>query len=210
MSNRWDRYFIDVALRTAALSYATRLQVGAVAVRSRRIICVGFNGTLPAEPNVCEDSNGVTLPNVIHAEDNLVRFARELKIDIEGCSLYVTHSPCLKCADIIVNAKFSEVVYLNDYRSHAGVEKLISKNIPTRKFDMTEKYTIWSKPNCTQCDKAKLLLSNKGILFEEKKIGINADVQDLLSIVPTAKSVPQIFAGDNYIGGYQELLAKVG
>lgn len=133
--NKWDRYFTDVALRTAALSYAERLKVGAVAVRDRRIICVGYNGTPPGESNQCEDEFNRTLPSVIHAEDNLIRFAHSNEIDIVGCTLYITHSPCINCAQLILQEGFSEVVYINEYRSADGIEKLKSNNIIIRKYD---------------------------------------------------------------------------
>lgn len=133
--SRWDDYFVDVAHRTASLSYANRLKVGAVAVRDRRIICVGFNGTPPGSDNRCEDDNNVTLPMVIHAEDNLARFAYNNGIDISGCTLYVTHTPCVNCADIIVNNGFVEVVYVNDYRTVDGKEKLENNNIKVRKYN---------------------------------------------------------------------------
>lgn len=125
---------MDTAMRTAQLSYAKRLQVGAVAVRDRRIICVGFNGTPPGHSNICEDDNNVTLPTVIHAEDNLVRFANENGIDIKNCTLYVTHSPCENCASIIKDAGFSEVVYLEAYRSVMGIILLENNNIKVRKY----------------------------------------------------------------------------
>lgn len=133
--NKWDMYFADVALRTASLSYAERLKVGAVAVRDRRIVCVGYNGTPPGEPNRCEDENNRTLPSVIHAEDNLIRFAHDNWIDIYGCTLYVTHSPCINCANLIIREGFVEVVYVNEYRSLAGVEKLKENQIKVRKYD---------------------------------------------------------------------------
>ena len=133
--NKWDKYFAEVALRTADLSYAKRLQVGAVAVRDRRIVCVGFNGTPPGEDNICEDENFVTKPNVIHAEDNLVRFAKMNDIYLIGCDLYVTHSPCENCASIIIDNGFLSVVYINEYRSNTGIIKLKENNILVRKYD---------------------------------------------------------------------------
>ncbi len=64
---------------------------------------------------------------------------------------------------------------------------------------------IWSKPNCAQCEQAKTLLKMKHIPFEERKIGEGWSVDELLKVVPTAKSVPQIFVNDEHIGGYQQL-----
>lgn len=67
------------------------------------------------------------------------------------------------------------------------------------------KAVIWSKYNCPFCDKAKALLTMKGIEFEERKIGDGYTKEDLLESVPTARSVPQIFLDDKLIGGFTEL-----
>lgn len=64
---------------------------------------------------------------------------------------------------------------------------------------------VWSKYHCNYCDMAKSLLSSKGIDFEERKIGDGWTKEELLESVPTARSVPQIFVNDEYIGGYKEL-----
>ena len=67
------------------------------------------------------------------------------------------------------------------------------------------KATIWSKYNCPYCDQAKALLKNKGIPFEEKKIGDGYTREELLEAIPTARTVPQIFLDDKLIGGFTEL-----
>jgi len=67
------------------------------------------------------------------------------------------------------------------------------------------KAIIWSKYNCPYCDQAKALLKNKGIPFEEKKIGDGYTREELLEAIPTARTVPQIFLDDKLIGGFTEL-----
>lgn len=67
------------------------------------------------------------------------------------------------------------------------------------------KAIVWSKDHCPYCDQAKALLKNKGIEFEEKKIGYGFTKEDLLEAVPTARTVPQIFLDGNLIGGFTEL-----
>ncbi len=67
------------------------------------------------------------------------------------------------------------------------------------------KAVVWSKYNCPYCDQAKALLNQKGIVFEEKKIGDGYTKEDLLEAVPTARTVPQIFLNNNLIGGFTEL-----
>ena len=67
------------------------------------------------------------------------------------------------------------------------------------------KAIVWSKYQCPYCDQAKALLIQKGIQFEEKKIGDGYTKEDLLEAVPTARTVPQIFINEQLIGGFTEL-----
>ena len=67
------------------------------------------------------------------------------------------------------------------------------------------KATIWSKYHCPYCDQAKALLKNRGIPFEEKKIGDGYTREELLEAVPNARTVPQVFLDDKLIGGFTEL-----
>ena len=67
------------------------------------------------------------------------------------------------------------------------------------------KAVVWSKYHCPFCDQAKALLTQKGIQFEEKKIGDGYTKEDPLEAVPTARTVPQIFLDEKLIGGFTEL-----
>lgn len=71
------------------------------------------------------------------------------------------------------------------------------------------KATVWSKDMCGYCEQAKQLLTMKGIEFEERKIGKDWTKEQLLEAVPTARSVPQIFLDEQYVGGYQELKQRL-
>ena len=71
------------------------------------------------------------------------------------------------------------------------------------------KAIVWSKYNCPYCDQAKALLKQRGIPFEEKKIGDGYTKEDLLEAVPTARTVPQIFLDEELIGGFNELKNKL-
>jgi glutaredoxin len=70
------------------------------------------------------------------------------------------------------------------------------------------KAIIWSRDNCPYCVSAKTLLKQRGIEFEERKIGDGYTKEDLLEAVPTAQSVPQIFIDNEFVGGFKELRAK--
>jgi len=64
---------------------------------------------------------------------------------------------------------------------------------------------VWSKDNCHFCTSAKQLLSAKGILYEERKIGDGWTKEQLLEAAPTARTVPQIFIDGEYVGGFTDL-----
>tara|TARA_Y100000590_G_C15604048_1_gene971238 strand:- start:235 stop:462 length:228 start_codon:yes stop_codon:yes gene_type:complete len=68
------------------------------------------------------------------------------------------------------------------------------------------KAIVWSNIGCTWCEKAKSLLEQKGIEYEERNLAKDWKIQDLLEVVPGARSVPQIFVDDKYVGGYDELV----
>ena len=71
------------------------------------------------------------------------------------------------------------------------------------------KAIVWSKDHCPYCDQAKGLLKLKGIEYEERNINNGWDREDLLAAVPGARSVPQIFLGEEYVGGFTELKKKL-
>jgi glutaredoxin len=69
---------------------------------------------------------------------------------------------------------------------------------------------VWSKQQCTFCEQAKALLKQKGIPFEERKIGEGWSKEQLIEAVPSARTVPQIFLNDEYVGGFDQLKTKLG
>lgn len=121
------------------MSYAIRLKVGAVAVRDRRVIAIGYNGTPSGEDNRCEnlaiDGTLVTRANVVHAEVNLIKFAQENHIDLTGCTLYITHSPCPNCGPKVIEAGFVEVVFGKHYRIVSDLSKLTENGIIVREWN---------------------------------------------------------------------------
>lgn len=70
---------------------------------------------------------------------------------------------------------------------------------------MSNKAIMWSQENCQYCGMAKGLLESKGYEVEVRKLGDGWTKKDLLEVVPHARSVPQVFVGDTYVGGFQEL-----
>lgn len=67
------------------------------------------------------------------------------------------------------------------------------------------KVVVWSKYNCPYCDQAKALLTQKGIQFEERKIGDGYTKEELLEHIPSARTVPQIVINGDVIGGFSDL-----
>ena len=127
-NGQWDQLFMRFANDVANMSSAKRLKVGAVAVRDRRVIAIGYNGTPPGEDNCCEyvnsDGELVTKDSVIHAEANLIKFSGENGIDLKHCVLYITHSPCPLCAVKIYEAGFSEIVYGKQFRDTSALKRM--------------------------------------------------------------------------------------
>ena len=115
---------MEIALQIARLSKCHKKQVGCVAVKDKRIVAMGYNGTAPGQPNMCEDSNGDTLPSVSHAEANMIAFCAKNGISLDGCSLYVTMSPCPTCANLLIHSGIKNVYYSEVYRDRSGIELL--------------------------------------------------------------------------------------
>ena len=105
-------------------SYCQRRRVGALLVKGPMIISDGFNGTPAGFENVCEDSDGVTKPYVLHAEANAITKVARSNNSSEGSTLYVTASPCVECAKLIIQAGIRRVVYADLYRVTDGVDLL--------------------------------------------------------------------------------------
>lgn len=105
-------------------SYCQRRQVGALIVKDQMIISDGYNGTPAGFENVCEDPSGATKPYVLHAEANAITKLARSNNSGEGSTLYITASPCLECAKLIVQAGIRRVVFNELYRLSDGIDLL--------------------------------------------------------------------------------------
>ena len=124
MKPKFIKYYMDIAKRTAELSSAKRLQVGAIIVKNDRIVSIGYNGTPSGWTNVCEDENYKTKPEVIHAEANAIAKLAKSTESGEGAVMSLTHAPCMDCAKQVYTAGISKVYYKNSYRSTDGIDFL--------------------------------------------------------------------------------------
>lgn len=121
-------YFTAVAVVTARRSSCPKKEVGAVLVRDNRIIATGYNGVLPKESHsMGMDKDGVT--HTVHAEANIISFCAKNGIATEGTTLYLTLSPCIKCAEMIIQSGINQVIYIEEYRDDAGLTKLRENDI---------------------------------------------------------------------------------
>ena len=131
---------MDIAQRTADLSHARRLHVGAIVVKDDRIISIGYNGMPAGWDNNCEDEikwpNGdikflTTKPEVLHAETNAIAKLAKSTESGEGATMFVTHAPCLDCAKLIYQSGIKNVFYSEAYRDDAGAQFLKKSGIET-------------------------------------------------------------------------------
>ena len=119
-----DYRYLRMAKIWAENSYCKRRKVGALVVKDKMIISDGYNGTPSGFDNVCEDSRDLTLPYVLHAEANAITKLARSSNNSDGSTLYVTASPCIECAKLIIQSKIKRVVYGEEYRLTDGIDLL--------------------------------------------------------------------------------------
>lgn len=121
---KYDRAYLKMAYEWGKLSHCKRKQVGALIVKGRMIISDGFNGTPSGFDNCCEDENGVTKWEVLHAEANAILKVASSTQSCAGATLYLTLSPCKECSKLVHQAGIKRVVYANAYKDTSGLDFL--------------------------------------------------------------------------------------
>ncbi len=119
-----DLRYMRMARIWAENSYCERRKVGAILVKNKMIISDGYNGTPSGFENVCEDDNNQTKAYVLHAEANAITKVARSSNSSDGATLYVTASPCIECAKLIIQAGIQRVVCGERYRILDGVDLL--------------------------------------------------------------------------------------
>jgi len=119
-----DKRYLKMATIWASNSYCKRRKVGALIVKDKMIISDGYNGTPAGFENICEDENNKTKPYVLHAEANAITKVAKSNNSSQDATLYVTSSPCIECAKLIIQSGIKRVVYCNKYTKTEGVELL--------------------------------------------------------------------------------------
>lgn len=121
---KYDRAYLKMAREWGKLSHCKRKQVGALIVKGRMIISDGFNGTPSGFDNCCEDENGITKWEVLHAEANAILKVAASTQSASGATLYITLSPCIQCSKLIHQAGIKRVVFANAYKDLSGIKFL--------------------------------------------------------------------------------------
>ena len=119
-----DKRYLRMARIWSENSYCTRRKVGALIVKDQMIISDGYNGTPSGVETVCEDESGLTKPYVLHAEANAITKVACSGNNSDGATIYITASPCVECAKLIIQSKIKRVVYGEEYRLTDGVDLL--------------------------------------------------------------------------------------
>ena len=143
MKEKFKKLYMDWAKRTAELSHARRLQVGAVIVKDDSVISYGYNGMPAGWDNNCEDeirypdSEEITLktkPEVLHAESNAIAKLAKSHNSGLGATMFITHAPCMECAKLIYQSGIGHVLYRDAYRDTSGVTFLEKSGVVVEKI----------------------------------------------------------------------------
>jgi len=136
---------IDLAMEVARLysrrATCMRGQVGAILLRDKRIIASGYNGPPEGAKHCADNHCDLSKPctHAVHAEANLIAFCAKYGIATMDSTLFVTASPCIKCAELIVQSGISQVVYDSNYRDDSGSNLIMSSGILLYKYSPTLK-----------------------------------------------------------------------
>jgi dCMP deaminase len=147
----FDEIYMELAKSLSRKSQCVKMKVGAVLTKETRIVSIGYNGP-PAGTHNCDiewpetgcprDSKG-SCSLALHAEQNAILYASKNGVGVEGCTLYITLSPCLACARIIFSMGIKKVIFLNSYAqykgipSDEGVDFLLRFGVDVRQYELS-------------------------------------------------------------------------
>lgn len=120
---KYDSMYMQIAERVASESKCPRAKVGCIILAESGMLAPGFNGHASGGPNEWEFTPEGN-PEVVHAEMNAMGKMLEQGVSAKGATVYVSLSPCLECAKLLVRAKVKRVVYSTEYRKLDGIEYL--------------------------------------------------------------------------------------
>ncbi|MDV2989691.1 MAG: dCMP deaminase family protein [Dehalogenimonas sp.] len=128
-----DDYFLKIAAVVAERSTCRRRHVGAVAVKSKHILTTGYNGAPAGVPDCLElgclrDENNIPsgtrheICRAVHAEQNVIIQAAQHGVNLDGATVYCTHTPCILCAKMLANARIKRFVSFGRYAEDSFLE----------------------------------------------------------------------------------------
>lgn len=137
----WDKYFLKIAKTVSERSTCLRRKVGAVLVSDKRILATGYNGAPKGLIHCAQigclrhylkikPSERIEICRGIHAEQNALVQASFFGIPVAGSTLYATHSPCITCAKLLINAGIKRVVVMHTYPDAYAKKIFAEANIP--------------------------------------------------------------------------------
>ncbi|NJM14754.1 MAG: dCMP deaminase family protein [Bacteroidales bacterium] len=133
---QFDKRYLEMARIWAGNSYCIRRQVGAILVKDKMIISDGYNGTPAGFENICEDEDFKTKPYVLHAEANAITKVAKSNNSSDGSTLYITCSPCLECAKLIIQSGIIRVVFCDKYHNDDGIDLLKRAGVEVVHLDL--------------------------------------------------------------------------
>src|SRR3954466_10815845 len=136
--NKYDKAYLRIAREWGQLSYCQRKKVGAIIVKDRMIISDGYNGTPSGFENCCEDEEGLTRWDVLHAEANAILKVARSTQSCEGATLYITLSPCKECSKLIHQSGIKRVVYQMGYKDTSGIDFLAKAGVIVEQIEVLE------------------------------------------------------------------------
>ena len=128
-----EEFYKEAALLISRRSSCLKRPVGAILLIDNRVIAQGYNGVLPGvDPLDGIDEDGIT--HTVHAEANIIAFCAKHGISTNGATMYITLSPCEKCAELIVQSGIKKVFYIEEYRDLTGIDILLEQGIKVKQI----------------------------------------------------------------------------
>lgn len=140
-----EKVYMEIAHSISKLSKCERKKVGCLIVKDKNILSFGYNGTPAGRENKCEDCNGNTKEEVLHAESNaILKCARE-GVSVTDSEMYLTYSPCFSCSKLIVQSGIRRVFFSEFYRDVSGLQFLIDCGIKVIFIDKEKSFIYYEQ-----------------------------------------------------------------
>jgi len=131
----WDEYFMSIALLASQRSPCSRLNVGSVIVKNKRLISMGYNGYISGAPHISRIQDNHE-QSIIHSEINAISDCAKRGTNLENSTIYITHYPCINCFRSIAACGIREIIYLDDYNNNSLVGELANdSNITIKRIN---------------------------------------------------------------------------